>query len=57
MKTLNLNKIFLLIGLLLVSFLFASSAQAVCATTGSKITIDTTDGGKPVDNQEGEGAG
>ena len=57
MKTLNLNNIFLLIGLLLVSFLFASSAQAVCATTGSKITIDTTDGGKPVDNQEGDGLG
>ena len=56
MNTLNLNKIFFIIGLMFVSFLFASSAQAECATTGDKITT-AANSGTPVDNQEGEGAG
>jgi len=57
MKTLNLNKLTILIGLFLVSAFFTTGASAECATTGAKITIDTSDGGEPVDNQEGDGLG
>ena len=57
MKTLNLNKLTILLGLFLVSAFFTTGANAECATTGTKITIDTTDGGEPVDNQEGDGLG
>ena len=57
MKTLNVNKLTILLGLFLVSAFFTTGANAECATTGTKITIDTTDGGEPVDNQEGDGLG
>ena len=57
MKTLNLNKLTILLGLFLVSVLFTTGANAECATTGTKITIDTTDAGEPVNNQEGDGLG
>ena len=57
MKTLNLNKLTILLGLFLVSVLFTTGANAECATTGTKITIDTTDAAQPVNNQDGEGLG
>ena len=56
MKTLNLNKLTILLGLFLVSAFFTTSANAECATTGAKITIDTTDDDKPV-NDVGEDLG
>jgi len=57
MKTLNLNKLTILLGLFLVSVLFTTSTYAECATTGTKITIDTSDAAEPVNNQDGEGLG
>jgi len=57
MKTLNLNKLTILLGLFLVSAFFTTGANAECATTGTKITIDTNDPAEPVDNQEGDGLG
>ena len=57
MKTLNLNKLTILLGLLLVLAFFTTGANAECATTGTKITIDTTDAAQPVNNQDGEGLG
>jgi len=57
MKTLNLNKLTILLGLFLVSAFFTTGANAECATTGTKITIDTTDAGEPVNNQDGDGLG
>jgi len=57
MKRLNLNKLTILLGILLVSVLFTTGASAECATTGTKITIDTTDAAEPVNNQDGEGLG
>jgi len=57
MKTLNLNKLTILLGLFLVSAFFTTGANAECAPTGAKIIIDTTDGGEPVNNQDGEGLG
>ena len=57
MKTLNLNKLTILLGLFLVSAFFTTGANAECATTGTKITIDTSDAAEPVDNQEGDGLG
>ena len=57
MKTLNLNKLTILLGLFLVLAFFTTGANAECATTGTKITIDTSDAAEPVDNQEGDGLG
>jgi len=57
MKTLNLNKLTILLGLFLVSAFFTTGVNAECATTGTKITIDTTDAAEPVDNQDGDGLG
>ena len=57
MKRLNLNKLTILLGILLVSVLFTTGVSAECATTGTKITIDTTDAAEPVNNQDGEGLG
>ena len=57
MKILNLNKLTILLGLFLVSAFFTTGANAECAPTGAKIIIDTTDGGEPVNNQDGEGLG
>ena len=54
MKTLNLNKLTILLGLFLVSAFFTTGANAECATTGTKITISTATAGEPVDNQDGE---
>lgn len=56
MKTLKLNKLLLLVGIILISSLFATTSSADCATTGDKITT-AEDSGTPVDNQEGDGAG
>ena len=57
MKTLNLHKLTILLGLFLVLAFFTTGANAECATTGTKITIDTTDAAQPVNNQDGEGLG
>ena len=53
MKTLNLNKLTILLGLFLVSAFFTTSAYAECATTGAKITINAGTG-DAVDNGEGD---
>ena len=54
MKTFNLNKIIILVVLFLVSAFFTTGANAECATTGTKINIDVSGGGEPVDNGEGD---
>ena len=54
MKTLNLNKLIILVVLFLVSAFFTTGANAECATTGTKINIDVSGGGEPVDNGEGD---
>ena len=42
MKTLNLNKLSILLGLFLVSAFFTTGANAECQTTGAKINIDVS---------------
>ena len=53
MKTLNLNKLTILLGLFLVSAFFTTGAYAECQTTGAKITINAGTG-DAVDNGEGD---
>ena len=55
MKTLNVNKLTILLGLFLVSAFFTTGANAECATTGTKITIDTSDPAEPVNDGDGLG--
>jgi len=54
MKTFNLNKLTILLGLFLVSVFFTTGTNAECQTTGTKIIIDVSGGGEPVDNGEGD---
>jgi len=53
MKTLNLNKLTILLGLFLVSAFFTTGAYAECQTTGAKININVGTG-DAVDNGEGD---
>jgi len=53
MKTLNLNKLSILLGLFLVSAFFTTGAYAECQTTGAKININVGTG-DAVDNGEGD---